>query len=571
MGPELIYNGGGGGGAHIEPGGTWPDSSIEPYVLPVTPGKTYAIVCGAAEACTYFDLAHPEGGFLDFNHNITIVSEGVILFAWIPFEPVTGSVKEVGVRGYRIYRNGQLLVEVPASTTSYTDSGLNAWTAQFYAMETVMLDGTVSARTDVVGGLTPHCTATGFPVQISSRAGSFGGLGQVAVDGSGNIYSATITAVTGFTGLSALVLVKISSAGALVWSQFAFLNWTTVIKLTVVDLELDAAGSNLYLCGHYYGSMRFGGFRFDNISDSRIAMNIACYMAKISTGGVWQWAQRHPDSYIPNGPPVLEQDIRLACSPNGNLAVTGWSKSRDYGGYPFLDIFNSAGTRIFQQAYSTAGDTIISAVRCSPSNDIYFAGRFSGVVDFGAGAITVSMGGFTDAFINKANSAGVAQWTRSYGQDVKSEAPQDLSLDSTGNILLAATMAGGGGNFGGSDLTGYYFGAAAVAKYNSAGTHIWSKAFESNVYGRAITVRAGDGDNVFLGGHTTGDLTFNGVDYPRTTEGGTGLVAKYTSAGAESSLYTVNDPFVNDLVTTPGFVIYHSYNQGAIVISRSAQ
>ncbi|MBL0096296.1 MAG: hypothetical protein IPP46_07150 [Bacteroidetes bacterium] len=135
------------------------------------------------------------------------------------------------------------------------------------------------------------------------------------------------------------------------------------------------------------------------------------------------------------------------------------------------------------------------------SGNIYVTGRFDGTCDFdpGAGTVNKTSAGSSDIYIAKYSSAGNLIWAISTG-GTGLDRGYCLDVDATGNIYLAGTFAGtvdldpGPGtsthiSAGGTDMF--------VAKYDSSGNFVWSKAFGllNTEYAEAIAL---DGNGFFL-------------------------------------------------------------------------
>jgi len=152
----------------------------------VSPGSyTYSVQARDAagnvssqSTITSYTLADEIAPSVPSGLNMTSNTTNSIRIAW------TASTDNVGVTGYRVYRNGTLAGT--STTNSYTDSGLVANTAYSY---------TVSAY-DAAGGASTQSTASSFRTAMKT--------GDINGDGAVNIYDLSILATNfGRSGTSA--------------------------------------------------------------------------------------------------------------------------------------------------------------------------------------------------------------------------------------------------------------------------------------------------------------------------------------------------------------------------------
>jgi chitodextrinase len=120
----------------------------------------------------------------------------------------TASTDNIGVTGYLIYRNGNLVTTVGASVLSYQDNGLSASTSYSYFVEAEDATGNLSAASNVVPVTTPadtvgNCTpdiaipSTGgrtWPDSCTTGASNSLGVlrnvsGDITLDQPGQVYS----------------------------------------------------------------------------------------------------------------------------------------------------------------------------------------------------------------------------------------------------------------------------------------------------------------------------------------------------------------------------------------------
>ena len=147
------------------------------------------------------------------------------------------------------------------------------------------------------------------------------------------------------------------------------------------------------------------------------------------------------------------------------------------------------------------------SVTLDDEGNVYVAGSFSGVVDFGGGERT-SAGG-EDIFVVKFDSDGNYLWDLTYGDGADDDIAYSIDTDSRGNLLVCGSFVGrvnfGGGprrSVGGLDIF--------VLKLDGDGSWIWDRTFgnRNNQAGVALAV---DGENnVIVTGRFRLPLDFGG-------------------------------------------------------------
>jgi hypothetical protein len=175
------------------------------------------------------------------------------------------------------------------------------------------------------------------------------------------------------------------------------------------------------------------------------------------------------------------------------------------------------------------------------NENIFLTGSYSGLVDFGAGAIG-SNG--NDAFLAKFSPAGVHLWSKHFNNS-SVDRSRAITIDPSGNPIIAVSFQGAM-NFGGANLMAasamYDF---AVAKLDgSSGAHVWSRVFGGNRDDEAYGLGSDAQGNVFVTGY-----------FEETVDFGTGGISsgtadaiflfKLTSAGTTSWAKRLGGPFAN--------------------------
>jgi hypothetical protein len=144
------------------------------------------------------------------------------------------------------------------------------------------------------------------------------------------------------------------------------------------------------------------------------------------------------------------------------------------------------------------------------SANIVVTGHFAGNVDFGGGPLTSA--GAHDNFVSKFNGAGNHVWSQRFG-DENEQYPASIAVDGSGNVIVTGRF-GGAVDFGGGTLTSVGSYDMFLAKFNAAGSHVWSQRFgndsELPVWNQ-WSIAVDSSDNVIMTGAFQGNMGFGGA------------------------------------------------------------
>ena len=144
------------------------------------------------------------------------------------------------------------------------------------------------------------------------------------------------------------------------------------------------------------------------------------------------------------------------------------------------------------------------------------------------GNVALTSAGSDDIFLAKYNSSGTHLWSKRFG-NTSGDYGRGVSVDRAGNVLVTGYF-GGGVDFGGGTLTSAGGFDIFLAKYNGSGNHLWSRRFgnTSSDYGQGVSVDSAG--NVLVTGGFRNSVDFGGG--PLTSAGGLDIfLAKYDSSG----------------------------------------
>ena len=333
-------------------------------------------------------------------------------------------------------------------------------------------------------------------------------INGVVTDAAGNVY------VTGFffntidlgggpltAGSEDVFVAKYNAAGVYQWGKQA----GDAAFQESGGIGIDGAG-NIYLTGLFYSKIGFGGITLAT------AGTMDVYLAKITSAGVSVWTKQ-----FGNANP--QRAYGIAVDTAGNVAITGMFQGTiNFGGSTFTSAglndtfvarFNSAGTHLWSKATGDAPDQAGYTVAVDPAGNTYAAGYFFGSVNWGSTpASLLTSQGSSDAYLAKFDSAGNLAWSKAFGGP-GNQLGMTVAVDWSGSVALA-TMMFGSADFGNGVFTSLGNSDAVVAKYTSAGNHIWSKRFGDIGSDTPRRVWFDPSGNLFVAGMTTTSIDLGG-------------------------------------------------------------
>jgi len=192
---------------------------------------------------------------------------------------------------------------------------------------------------------------------------------------------------------------------------------------------------------------------------------------------------------------------------NNIISTPGSFQVNTSGKGAFLVKFDSSGQRLWGTYYAGAYQKYVEGNSCSTdlNGDIYLSGTTSSTISVAtSNAYQTNLGGNSDAFLAKFNSAGVRIWSTYYG-GIGIERGYDCVTDASGNIYMSGDSDGASNistsnshqpNYGGGNYDAY------LVKFNSNGQRLWCTYYGGSLteegYGCATDLQG----NAYLTGYT---------------------------------------------------------------------
>ena len=333
------------------------------------------------------------------------------------------------------------------------------------------------------------------------------GAGVVGTDGSGNVYVAGTfqgTVQLGQTtlisaGSSDIFLVKLSAEGEPLWSK----RFGDASDQLVKGLAVTPAGV-VALVGYFRGTLSFGGTPLISAGGDDV------FVAKLDPAGEELWRKGY-------GAASNQRAQDVAIDSVGNVVVTGdYLEAIDFGNGN-LPLFGDSSVFLAKLS-SDSGNGMWSkgfvggfhnarAVAVDGSDSVLAAGSYSGTINFGTGTLT-SVGGIEDMYLVKLDAQGDTSWAQSFG-GASTDYPRDVAIDSSGNIFLAGHFRETV-NFGGATMTSAGLFDVCVAKFTTAGNHIWSKRFGDAESQSPLSIAIDSAGGMVVAGNFDGSVDFGG-------------------------------------------------------------
>jgi hypothetical protein len=248
-----------------------------------------------------------------------------------------------------------------------------------------------------------------------------------------------------FPGVYNAVVAKFDPSGTHLWSVGA----NSYQFATAEDLAVDASG-NVFVVGHYEGSINFGGSTLSMPSGTKDE----AFVAKFDASGNHLWSSRYGD--------IGEQRARsVAVDASGNVVVAGDFKNAiDFGinltttnnrADVFVAKLDGSGGHIWSHQFGDAGYESVGehSLAVGPNGVIYMAGPFNDGIDFGGGVMNSA--GQDDAFVAAFDAAGAHQWSLHVGN---ADRQYPLGLAVGGGSVAVAGWSQGAVDFGGGTVSG---------------------------------------------------------------------------------------------------------------------
>lgn len=374
----------------------------------------------------------------------------------------------------------------------------------------------------------PPCSAqTHYWSHRFGDASTYQWTGGIAADASGNVvhtggFSSTLDFGGGLrtsAGGHDYYIAKFDRHGAWLWDrQFGDAGDQYELFGTV-----DASG-NILVVGDFSGSVDFGGGALTSAGPYDICV------AKLDPNGNHIWSRRYGDAndQRPRAIAVDEAgNVAITGHFSGSVDFGGGALTSAGADDIFVAEFDTNGSHMWSHGFGDASPQVAESVAFDAAGNVLLGGYFYGTVDFGGGPLISA--GDRDVFVAKFAPNGTLSWSQRFG-DAASQTARGVGADDMNNVLLTGGYIGTV-NFGGGALTAEAD-DMFLAKFGATGNHLWSNRFGDGSAIQTGTRVTADGEgNVYATGYFRGSVNFGGGWLPNTGGYEDMFLAKFGSAG----------------------------------------
>jgi len=290
-------------------------------------------------------------------------------------------------------------------------------------------------------------------------------------------------------------------------------------------VAIDADGA-VVVVGSFAGSVDFGGGSLDSAGGNDV------FVAKLGPKGEHLWSKRFGNGNEQVGLGVAvdpDGNVVVTGTFDGSIDFGGDTLTSTGAKDIFLAKLNRDGGHIWSKKFGDGANQLGQSVAVDAQGNVALCGSFEGTLNFGSGEIT-SAGG-NDIFLASFDAAGKRRWDKRFG-DATAQECKSVAVDADGNVAITGTF-NGWVNFGKGQLTSAGSVDVFLAKFGKDGGILWNHAFGSASEQGGQSVAMSPDGGVVLGGYFSGSLNLGGGAL--TDPGNTNIfVAKFDSVGTHA-------------------------------------
>ncbi len=339
-------------------------------------------------------------------------------------------------------------------------------------------------------------------------------------------------------GSDDIFIAKYSANGTFIWGKT--IGGSGQDRPSGMDVS---ANGNISITGYFNGTVDFNpGSSVNNLTATG---NRDIFVLKLNSNGDYAWAHKFGSS-------LPDEGLATCFDPNGNVFVTGYfQETVDFNPGSSTNNFSATSYDIFILKLDANGNYVWNydlgsspaeqgrAIQCDASGNVYTSGSFGSSLDFNPGAATefMSATGVDDIYLLKLTNDGIFIWSKKIG-GISNEYALSMSIDLNGSAILGGHFASTTtfNSFPNVAVTSAGLDDAFVVKFNSDGSHAWTRTIGSTGFDRTQAVATDAQGNVYATGFFQGTVDLN------------------PDAGVENYTANQEDCFVIKLNSNGGFI-----------------
>ncbi|MBI5534830.1 MAG: hypothetical protein HY898_19040 [Deltaproteobacteria bacterium] len=333
----------------------------------------------------------------------------------------------------------------------------------------------------------------------SILGGSF--LGSIDFGGSN-------TVVDTKPGLTDSFVAKLDKNGSTIWAA----SYAGTLGSSANAVGVDSQGY-IFASGTSGGNLVIaapGGANPVYLESDSGQVWVRSWVAKLSPGGVPQWAQRLSSDYT---------DIRvasLAVDSAGAVIVAGKSDdgapSVGNGANLFVQKFDDSGNLKWTIASGSTYDQSVAGVAVDSTDTVWLTGSYDDALACPPGCADVPNTGKLDGFVMRADpDTGNCKWVYGFG-DAESQMGESVTIAPGDSVYVCGsfmgTMKTGSTQTPLSATVGKY--SLFLAQYNTLGDAGWNRSFGTSSAPFGCRVTSDSDGNVVITGQYNGTVDFDG-------------------------------------------------------------
>ncbi|WP_375771768.1 hypothetical protein NR798_13035 [Archangium gephyra] len=270
-------------------------------------------------------------------------------------------------------------------------------------------------------------------------------------------------------GGSALFVTKYAPDGALRWS----------LKIAPAPMSEEGGLALLGLTADRWGNITFAVLSMQPLRIGKTWLPVGLFLAQLSPAGHLRW-------HRPLGNAFPSYGMTLSSDDDGHVLFAGGMDGvLDFGGgarsgfeAAFVARYTRDGAYLWDRVFSTADDSLFSAVTADSKNNVYVVGFFNGTLRFGEEVVTSH---FNDSLLVKFSPSGEVLWARTYDT-----LGTFMDVAVHGNRVLVGGDYSRAFTFGGKTIPGDERGAGLLLAYTREGEERWARSVGERVSQLAV-------------------------------------------------------------------------------------